>query len=140
MIGLDSVRNRLAAVWLIGSGIVLLLVVIQALLGRFGADTQEAFGWLLPTLLPTLSMIVTVLTYTALDPRLLEAVVRKSFFQLALWLSLFYLFLILLTIAIQPFTPIPPLELIRLSNLWLGPVQGLAASAIGILFVTKKET
>lgn len=139
MLPLDSVRNRLAGLWLIGGAVILVLVVIQSLLGHFGDRAQEALGWLLPTLMPTLSMIVTVLTYTALDPRFLDAVVRRSFFWVAISLSGFYLLLILVTILIQPFTPTDPLQLMRLSNLWLGPVQGLTASAIGVLFVSKKS-
>lgn len=139
MIPLDSARNRLAVLWFTGSATILILVVLQSLLGHFGDDTQEALGWLLPTLMPTLSMMITVLTYTALDPRVLDAVVRKTFFWIAFAFSVFYLVLILLTIAIQPFTRVGPLQLMRLSNLWLGPVQGLVASAIGVLFVSKKE-
>jgi hypothetical protein len=80
-----------------------------------------------------------VLTYTALEPRLLDSTVRRSFFQIAFGFSAFYLLLILLTLAIQPFTQTGPLQLMRLSNLWLGPVQGLVASAIGVLFVSKKD-
>ena len=139
ILSLDSVRNRLAALWLIGGAVILILVVMQCLLGHFGDRAQEALGWLLPTLMPTLSMIVTVLTYTALEPRVLDAIVRRSFFWVAYYLSVFYLLLILVTILVQPFTPTEPLQLMRLSNLWLGPVQGLTASAIGVLFVSKKS-
>jgi hypothetical protein len=139
MVSLDIVRNQLAGLWLTGAGLILVIVVVQSLLGHYGNDAQEALGWLLPTLMPTVSMIATVLTYTALEPKVLDAVVRKAFFNIALYLSGFYLFLILLTIAIQPFAPSGPLQLMRLSNLWLGPVQGVVASALGVLFVSKKN-
>ena len=89
--------------------------------------------------MPTLGMVVSVLGYTALDPTVSEAVVRKSFLSVAWWLSAFYLALILLTILIQPFTAAEPAQLMRLSNLWLGPVQGLVASALGVLFVSKRK-
>ena len=85
-------------------------------------------------------MIVAVLGYTALDSSLGDAVVRKSFLLLALWLSTFYLVLVFLTIAIQPFTATNPLDLMKMSNLWLGPLQGVVASALGVLFVTKRPT
>ena len=136
---LDTVRSRMAIVWLGGASLILVIVVLQSLLGRYADKTQEAWGWLLPTLMPTLGMIVTVLGYTALDPLRSRSVVRKSFFQVALFLSAMYLLLILLTILIQPLAGTDPVELMRISNLWLGPFQGLVASALGVLFVSKQQ-
>jgi hypothetical protein len=138
LIQLDAVRARLAKMWIGGASVIFITVVLQSLLGRFGDQTQEAWGWLLPTIMPTLGMIITVLGYTALDPLLSQSVVRKSFFQIAFWLSGFYMSLILLTILIQPLAGASAIQLMHLSNLWLGPFQGLVASALGILFVSKQ--
>ena len=135
---LDQVRTRLAAIWLGGCSLILLIVVMQSLLGKFGGQTQDAWGWLLPTIMPSLSMIIAVLGYTAMDPNRSASVVRKSFYQIAQYLSVLYLILILLTILVQPLTAVPPQELMNLSNLWLGPFQGLVASALGVLFVSKQ--
>ena len=55
-------------------------------------------------------------------------------YRLALSLSCAYLLLILLSILVQPFAPFPPLELMQQSNLWLGPLQGLVAGALGAFF------
>jgi MFS family permease len=138
-ISLDNVRVTLASVWLIGTGMIVLIVVVQSLLGHFGDKVQEAWGWLLPTIIPSLGMILTVLGYTALDPDMSTNVVRVSFYRIALGLSIAYLFLISLTILIEPFTSRRPTELMSLSNLWLGPFQGLVASALGVLFVSKRK-
>lgn len=142
LLPLDVVRAKLTAIWLIGAGVIFVLLVMQSLLGRYEDRTQEAWGWLLPTIMPTLGMIVTVVGYTALDPVLSQALVRKTFFRVATWLSMLYLAMILLTIAVQPFAAPDAkqaLDLMRTSNLWLGPFQGLVASALGVLFVSKKE-
>jgi hypothetical protein len=142
VIPLDSVRSRLAAVWGTGAGLAVLLVVVQSLLGRFGDRTQDAWGWLLPTIMPSLGMIVTVLGYTALDPLFSKLVVRKSFFVIAMVLSIGYLGLVTLTVLIGPFAAengSQMVDLMNTSNLWLGPFQGLVASALGVLFVTKKK-
>ncbi len=138
LVPLDTVRTCLGTVWLGAASLILVIVVLQSLLGRFADKTPEAWGWLLPTLMPTLGMIITVLSYTALDPLLSASVVRKTFFRVALWLSVLYLFLILLTILIQPIAGTDAIELMRRSNLWLGPFQGLVASALGVLFVSKQ--
>jgi hypothetical protein len=136
---LDKVRLSLARIWLIGAGVIVIIVVLQSLLGHFGDKTQDAWGWLLPTVMPSLAMILTVLGYTALEPEMSNSVVRTSFYGIAKWLSVAYLFLIILTIIIEPFTRRTPTELMSLSNLWLGPMQGLVASSLGVLFVSKRK-
>jgi len=142
LVPLDDVRMRLAKIWLIGSGLVFVLLVVQSLLQAYGDLTQEVWGWFLPTLMPSLSLIITVLTYTALDPHMTGSVVRRTFVQIAQWLSVAYLVTVLLTILVQPFSSNSPTErvaLMRTSNLWLGPFQGLVASALGVLFVSKEK-
>jgi hypothetical protein len=142
VITLDAVRSRLSILWLVGGGLLFVLMVLQSLMGRYADKTQEAWGWLMPTIMPSLSMIVTVLGYTALDPLYSTSVVRKSFFNMAFWLSTLYLTLVLLTILVQPLVANAPGEavgLMRQSNLWLGPFQGIVASALGVLFVSKQK-
>lgn len=136
---LEPVRHRLAVIWLGGGTAILTIVILQSLLGRFGDRTQEAWAWLLPTLMPTLGMIVTVLGYTALDDRASTAVVRRTFSGLAAWMSAGYLLMIALTLLVQPFTAADPIVLMQMSNLWLGPCQALVASVLGVLFVSKQN-
>lgn len=136
---LDKVRNRFAALWLIAAAVLTLILVMQSLLGKFGDNAQEVWGWALSTIMPTLGMIISVLGYTALDPTTGTSVVKKSFSAIAFWLSVLYLILIALTVLIQPFSGKDPIQLMRLSNLWLGPFQGLVASALGVLFVSKRK-
>jgi predicted permease len=138
LVPLDKARNRLALLWLISAGVIFMILVIQSLRLVYGPAVQEVWGWILPTIMPTLGMIVTVLGYTALDPSLSDSVVRRTFFTVAFWLSFVYLCLIMITILIQPLSPGHPVDLMRMSNLWLGPFQGLVASAIGVLFVSKR--
>jgi len=137
-IGLDKVRSKLAWLWLGGAGFIVTILVVQSLMGKYGSGVQEVWGWALPNLVPTLGMIITVLGYTALDPERSKFEVRADFYRIAFTLSVAYLFLVALTILIQPMTPYEPLQLMRMANLWLGPCQGLVASALGVLFVSKK--
>jgi cytochrome bd-type quinol oxidase subunit 2 len=92
--------------------------------------------------MPTLTLIITALGYTALDPSRSKTVVRKDFVRLAQWLSIVYLVLVAMTILIGPVAAKDGpgmVKLMHMSNLWLGPFQGLVASAIGVLFVTKQK-
>lgn len=137
-IGLDKVRSGLAWIWLTGSGSIFLILAVQSLLGKYQEDVQEVWGWALPTILPTLGMIITVLGYTALNPNQSRVEVRKDFYRVSKVLSVVYIGLVLLTIFLQPFAPYEPVRLMRMANLWLGPCQGLVASALGVLFFSKR--
>jgi len=108
-------------------------------MGRY-ENPSEIFGWALPIIMPSLSLIITVLGASAFGPAEKQEV-RRSFFGLALWLSVIYLVLVPGTILIEPFTPQQEGQdgsLLRISSLWLGPLQGLVASAMGVLFFTKQ--
>ncbi len=142
---LDWVRTRLAFLWFAGACLVLSLVVLQTLNGRYGDHVQEAWTWLMPNLMPTMGTILAGLGYTALDPHRSRATVRSSFYHLAYWVSSFYLALVLLTILIAPTRPEGvtgkgAVELMHTANLWLGPLQGLVATALGVLFASKQKS
>ena len=74
--------------------------------------------------MPTLALIVTVLGYSALDPAMNGAVVRRSFFHIAFYLSFSYLVVTYITILVQPLTPGDPVELMHMSNLSVGSFSG----------------
>jgi hypothetical protein len=141
LLDLDKARNRLAGLWIFGVGLFIVILVFQSLLNRYDDKVQDVWGWALPTILPTLAMIITVLGYTALVPSTSGEVVRRSFFWIAYGLSAFYLFLVLVVVLVQPFQSpgSDPVNAMHLSNLWLGPIQGLVASALGVLFVSKRK-
>ena len=140
---LDSVRTRLSAVWVSGALLILLLVAVQTLNGRYGDHAQEAWTWLLPNLMPTLGTILAGVVSTAMDPHRSRSVVRSYFYLLALGISIFYLALVLLTILIAPtgagVTAKGAVEEMHTANLWLGPVQGVVATLLGVLFASKQK-
>ena len=142
MIPLDYVRLRLGTVWLVFCAVIVLTVVVQSYLGHFanadGDKSADAWNWLLPTIVPTLGMILSTLGFSALSADMSATVVRRGFYSVAIAASVFYLALVFLTIIIQPFTSVDPISLMRKSNLWLGPLQGLVASVLGVLFVSKE--
>jgi len=103
---------------------------------------QQAWNWLLPMLLPTLGL-VTGARLAVLDRQCSPGKARRIVFRIALWLSIFYLAVILLTILVQPMAGTSPaawLDLMRRSSLLLSPLQGLAASSVGVLFVSREPS
>ena len=128
-------KRRLATVWFVLGGVIFLLLVIQTVMGYYGQRATDAWGWFLPNVMPTLSLIVGVLVLDQMGGGVKTRTADAFLYRLALGLSCAYLLLILLSILIQSFAPLPPLELMQQSNLWLGPLQGLVAGALGAFFI-----
>lgn len=147
-ISLEKARYRLARLWFIGVGIIFLLLVAQSSFGDiYEGRLEEVWSWALPTVIPTLSLLLSVLGANAIvqvnDSNADTGMVRRSFYSIAYWLSVFYLLLILATILLQPINPsekFTAVDFLKRSQLWLSPVQGIVISAMGILFFSKQSS
>ncbi|WP_339137592.1 MAG: hypothetical protein WGN25_05845 [Candidatus Electrothrix sp. GW3-4] len=132
-------QKRLVIIWFAGSGFLFALLFFQTVLGKYGSAAKEAWALMLPTFVPALFLIIGTLIADATsvsDPD--ETVtIDRFFFRLAEFLSIAYLTTVILTILLSPFSQISQLELIKLSNLWLVPFQGLVTAALGAFFVSK---
>lgn len=136
------IRSRwlLACVWLGGAGLVFLVLVGQSLAGRYGSHSNDAWSWYLPTVMPTLSLIIGALVMDfrsaagdAVSAPLAES--ARGLLWLGVVLSVFYLGLVAIAVLAQPFLPqLSPLELMQRSNLWLGPLQGLTVGVLAAFF------
>jgi|SRR5215471_14428166 len=136
---MQECRRRLAAVWFGGFAVLIVVLLVQTILGHYGDKADEAWGWFLPTTLPSVSLMLGVLISDATGRSGEVKVVDTFMFRLALWSSVAYLVVVSLTILLSPFASIPQLALMRLSHLWLGPLQGVVSSVIGFFFVSKDQ-
>lgn len=127
-------QKRLLILWTISGLFLFLLMVLRTSGNIYGEKTNDAWSWFLPTIFPTLSLMVTV---AIADQRSNEQS-NKFLYKLAFFLSGFYHLLVLFTIL----NPIPnvntPLQMMKVSNLWLGPLQGVVAATLGAFFVRSK--
>jgi hypothetical protein len=132
-------KRRLATVWFSGAGVVFFMVLLQSLLGHFGDQVSQAWGWLLPTVLPTLSLIIGVLVYDTVEQADVGKTADRFLFRLTVGLSSVYLLAVFLVVALQPLaselTSLGPIQVMMQTNVWLGPLQGLVAAAMGAFFV-----
>ncbi|HXU29684.1 MAG TPA: hypothetical protein VN851_03815 [Thermoanaerobaculia bacterium] len=126
--------------WLIGSGALFLIFIIQSIGQKYGARVQDAWGWLLPTIMPTLSLMVGVLVSNAGMPQPKTGKSDRFIFFLALGFSFAYLTAVISTVLVQPFVKGNPLDLFRMSSLWLGPLQGLVAAVLGVFFIKAERS
>ncbi len=133
---LPKCKKSLAIIWFVGSGVIFMLIFLQTMFGKFSGEEDKAWGWFLPTVMPTLSLIIGVLV---MDTRRglmnIEKKIDPFLYRLAMSLSGVYFFVILASIIIQPFTSMTILNILERSNLWLGPLQGLVAASIGAFFI-----
>lgn len=134
---LAACQRRLAAIWLPACALLSLLLVGQSVFGKYGDESGKAWGWFLPTVLPTLSLIVGAVAYSAKQPDTPDTVDEFAY-RLSLGLSIFYLLLVAAVPVVQPLSGLPPFRLMEISSLWLGPVQGLVGLALGVFFVSRQ--
>jgi hypothetical protein len=134
-LSVQTCRKRLAVLWALVGAVLFIVVVIQSMLGRYGDRVEDAWKWFLPTIMPTLSLIVGVLVIDFKSSEKIVKVTDGFLFWVAFCLSAIYLAIVALTFFIQPFTSVPLLELMNRSNLWLGPLQGLTSASLGAFFV-----
>lgn len=128
---------RLTYIWLGGVGVSFALLFAQTMAQKFGDQTEKAWSWFLPTVLPVLTLIVSSLVYQKNKNG--QATVDKQMYVISAALSVFYLLLVLAVLLSTGFPGPPPLDRMTQAQLWLSPVQALTASALGAFFVSKKE-
>ena len=104
-----------------------------------GLRTLKVWAWALPTMMPTLLLMIGVHAGEALSPNKEDRDITRFFFGLTLATSAFYILIVMLTILLAPFSSSAPLALMEKSNLWLGPLQGLAAGTFGVFYVHRKN-
>lgn len=132
-------RKRLGALWLGATAVTFLIMVGRSLGSGFGDQVIDAWGWYLPTLFPTLGLILATfgLDLERRKPKK-PGTVEGFYYRLCWWMSVFYLANLLL-IVVVPADLLPampnPIEAMAISNLWIGPLQGLTAASLAWFFL-----
>jgi hypothetical protein len=131
-------KKRLLVVWLIGAGLLSLILMGQSMQeeGPYLDQVSDAWAWFMPNVMPTLSLMVGVavkeFTATTDDKKQIDTFL----FRLSFWLSVAYFMVLMASISLQPFfSPnVAPLDFLKQSNLWLGPMQGIVTLSLGVFF------
>lgn len=137
-ISMTQARKKLATLWFIGGGIVFAVLFIQTITGFYEPKTNDVWNWMLPNVMPTLSLVVAVLAADSMGKTARITKIDAFMYRLALALSGVYLMVIAVILLIGRWSAQPPLELMAGSNIWLGPVQGVVSAALAVFFVTGK--
>lgn len=127
-------QTRLMLVWVAGCIILLLVAWLQIVFGHYGENGRDVVEWLLPAIIPTLSLVIGVWANNALKKPKSTEKVGKGIYRIVIVASIFYLTFIGLVFAIQPMVARPPLAVIKDSSLIIAPLQGVVCAFIGIFF------
>jgi len=135
-------KRVIALVWLIGAGLLFVVLVTQSLNGHFGSSQGQVWSWYLSAVSPSLGLIIAVLAAEALQDAGEVHEVDGFFYRIALGVSALYLLSLWAVVLMEPLRPdltqgLP--ELSSQANQWLGGIQGLVTAALGVFFVKTKE-
>jgi len=124
-----SLLRWLLIQWIVGAGVVTLLLALQVLAGKHG-DPAKIWGWVAANLLPSLSLLITA----NLSPAN-KTWAAKPAGQFKVWLALGagggYLLGVLAIVLAEPFLPNLTLgQALDAAGFPLGVVQGLVVAAI----------
>src|ERR1700746_1071531 len=107
---MSACKKWLTIVWFGGAGLVCVIVLLQTLLGHYGDKVSDVWGWLMPAVMPTFSLIAAVWTIDVRSKDTKAEFVDSFVFWLALGLSVTYLAVLALTILLQPLVAASPQE------------------------------
>ena len=132
-------RKRLATVWFIGSGLTFFIIFLMTLAGRDGGVMEKVWTWFLPTVVPTMSLIIGVLVMDSSGNPSKDKLVDSFVYRLSFGLSVAYLLSVALTVLYSPFSNVSLAALVDKSSLWLGPFQGLVTASLGAFFMQREK-
>ena len=138
----DACKARLTLLWFGLSGLLFAFMMLYTIRGvPFGVRTTEVWAWIMPNIMPTLTLIISVLVLDSKGKGLQLPAPSPFLFWLAMVLSVVYLATLLILVVVPAnFTDQPSPDLLRSTGVWLGPLQGLVSGALGGFFVLKPET
>jgi hypothetical protein len=122
--------------------VLFVLFILMSVSGPLQGDPQQAWSWFLPSCVPTLSLVIGVYVTESRQTPGEDRQLDPFLFQVAAGVSIFYLAVILFTLLLMPLAAAPDKSAayLKMANLWVAPVQGLAAAALGAFFVRQGKS
>ena len=125
-------QQKLVLLWLIGSTPAILLMLIRTFTTG-DKDIDRVWGWLLPAIMPTLSLVVGTYTAKALssgEPKSVDTLL----FRISVAVSTAYLLIVTAAVVLYPVGRLPGLLTLERVGIVLGPVQGLVSACLACSF------
>jgi hypothetical protein len=134
-IAIRECRKRITIMWFLLGGLAFALMILYSFGGSLDNKVVQAWGWFLAATTPTMSIIAANIAVDATDPNSTGDMVDAFYYRLSMGVSVVYLVTILLTLVCWRMTGYQsPFEVMALSSIWIGPMQGIVASILSIFF------
>jgi hypothetical protein len=136
---LGDCQRRLAILWLALALPAFILTIIRTVSPHdpLASSAQDAWGWLLASILPTLTLIVGAMAAGAVysdDERPKERYASRFVYQISLAFSAFYMIIINAMAIASVYDP----SMLKTANIYLSALHGLVGAALGAFFVSAK--
>lgn len=133
-------QKRLAVLWLAGAFVAMFILIGETYGRVWGSVTPEAWGWFLPMVVPTLTLIVGSVVAELVKETRSTSKVQPLAFWVTFCVSIIYLMLVIVALCKAAYTSVePPISVLKTSSLWLSGLQGLVGSSIGVFFGGRKS-
>src|SRR5262245_24485063 len=135
-----NVRNAkmsLSLLWLLAAAPLLLILIVRQLQGFYDApntDPKEVWNWVSQFVLPGFTLIAGAWTVSA-SPSDSKTVENSWVFWAAIGMSVLYLVILYLVVALQAGSQLPWPETFKQSALFLGLIQGVVIAVLGKFFI-----
>jgi uncharacterized membrane protein YhdT len=118
--------KRIGQVWYLGAALVLILLSLQTLLGKYGEQLEPAWSWIAPLLLPVTSILFA--SWATQNGSERRVTIRS--YRVASVLAAVAVFLIAATLLLEPFSRMGTARWLSLSTLLLAPLLGATCFAL----------
>lgn len=131
-------QRRLLLLWVILGGAALVVILVQTSpRGTYRENASDIWEWFLPTVVPTLSLMLGTLVAEARAPSG-SATVDAFYYRMASWLSAAYLALVIVFLLMYAQSSTPVADLKSTGKL-VTSLYGIVGIALGVFFASKKE-
>jgi hypothetical protein len=140
-ITVNEAQKRLAILWGIGALVSFCLMIWLTFPARIfdSEHRDDAWNWFLTLVLPFLTLIVSSVVAEANRQNPSTAPTNDLAFGIAWWLSIIFLILVLvMELMVLWSATQTPLDILKSSNLFLTPIQGLLGIALGFFFTQRR--
>ena len=133
-------RSFLAYLWVVGSVALIVLAISFHVIGdRYGNRDGEVWEWLLPSFMPTLTLIISVLVTDNQNDSSTSTVSKTLFHITAGCASVYLLLLFCLLLFPQAGNEVDSIDKLKQTSIYLGPLQGIVSAAYGAFFISRSS-
>jgi hypothetical protein len=105
--------------------IILPILFLQGIFGRYGNRYSEVISWFLPNILPSLSLLTGGMIITGRNNRNPLAEANRYIILITICTSTLYCLLLFSIVLFAPFSRLSPIALMKQGNYMLAPLQSV---------------